>query len=1036
MEKKLLRTSMSWRKNQFFKISFLLHALLVLSSNSQAQTYSFKHFGIEKNVFPSRIETLNQASTGELLVGTLAGLVVYDGQAFTQVTVNEGLAENAISTVYVDGNTVWLGHWAGNMTRYNLRDKNVERFVLQESLNFNSIQSIVNLGNNELLLTTSAGALFRFKDGVVEQEVLATGGSNPSIKGIVQENGKLYAFGENLVFESETGTKALKWKQVAQLTNVKIQTIKKHVNGYWLVGTNAGLVAGKWDDLQLVQGTENFEITSVSSDKQLVWCGTMANGAFSFDYKTNEIINIKRTNGLSYNQVRSVFVDREQILWVATAAGLDQYLGGSFTFFDFSKNSTNSLIWDFKLFDNEVITATGDGVFSSSILGANKALVRISNLSKAEPRKLLLDSPSNSTYVVDEEGKLLKYSKGSNAIEEFVNITAFARCMEKIGSQIWVGTDDGIYVLENGQIVTHYDQNNGLGGQKVNGIYHLKSSKETWITFLGGYVTVLRNGRFKQFNEELGITSKVIQDAAFDPQGNVWLASYDQGLFFCKGDTFHNLNRSNGLNSNTTFAIDIDQHGNVWIGHNWGLDLYRIQYKDFQHFGVDEGFMGLEVNPGAIEVADDGSVWMGTLMGLLKFNPTANTANMVEPIIQLKSANLGSENLLNLEDEVRTTENDLRIVFNGISLVNPSKNTFKYRLSGIHNNWKTATSNAPIEYFSLPPGFYNFELVACNNNGQCNMSPLKLSFVITPPFYRSWWFYTLLFFTSVMIIFFMDRYRAVKLIEEKNKLSEKLEHKEQMLIEINQELGELISIEKQDQKLISEIYRDKEQVQLVAKDLFNELAVVQFHDSVYRSDHFIDIKHSHFRLVGLLNTSLSGAASVLLIQAIKSRFYQIISFLESNDFNDPEIILNAFDQAAKDSIKSLKKFKGIEWLLCLEVNGLKFYHQNIMSIFIQDQDNILELMAVERGVNDKIRLFHLLQIDKTKVIFAATSGLFEMMNKDNSKTFSSLQFVKLLKELKSTSAKEKMDEVINELNLWKSDQISNENITLIIWKHA
>lgn len=1027
---------MSWRKNQCFKISFLLLVSFVVSSDFWAQTYSFKHFGIEKNVFPSRIETLNQASTGELLVGTLAGLVVYDGQAFTQVTVNDGLAENAISTIHVDGNTVWLGHWAGNMTRYNLRDKKVERFVLQESLNFNSIQSIVSLGNNELLLTTSAGALFRFKDGVVEQEVLATGGSNLLIKGIVQEDGKLYAFGENLVFEAEIEKNALKWKQVAQLSDVKIQTIKKHAKGYWLIGTNAGLVAGKWSDLLMVNGTEHFEITSVSSDEQLVWCGTMANGAFSFDYNTKEIINIKRTNGLSYNQVRSVFVDREQILWVATAAGLDQYLGGSFTFFDFSKNSTNSLIWDFKLIDNQVITATGDGVFSSSILGANKALVRISKLSKAEPRKLLLDSPTNSIYVVDEAGKLAKYINGTNKIEEFDNITAFVRCVAKIGAQIWVGSDDGIYVLENGQIVTHYTQNNGLGGQKVNGIYHLKSTKETWITFLGGYVTVLRNGRFKQFNEELGITSKVIQDAAFDPLGNVWLASYDQGLFFCKGDTFYNLNRSNGLNSNTTFAIDIDKHGNVWIGHNWGLDLYRIQYKDFQHFGVDEGFMGLEVNPGAIEVSENGNVWMGTLMGLLKFNPSAYTANMVEPIVQLKSANLGSENLLDSEDEVRTTENDLRIVFNGISLVNPSKNTYKYRLSGIHSNWKTAASTAPIEYFSLPPGYYNFELVACNNNGQCNMSPIKLSFVVKPPFYRSWWFYTFLFIASVMVIFFMDKYRAVKLIEEKNKLSEKLEHKEQILTELNQELGELKSTEKQDQKLISQILKDKEILQFGVGELFNELEVVQFNDSVFGSDHFIDISFSEFRLVGLLNTSLSGPASVLIIQSIKSNFYRKISELELITLSDPEIILNAFDQAINYSVESLKKFKGIEWLLCLDINGIKYYHQNAMSIFIHDQDNVLELKAVDRNADEKIKSYHLLQVDKTKVMFAATSGLFEMINKDNSKTYTTQHFVKLLKELKSSTAKEKMEEIVNELNLWKSDLIANENITLITWKHA
>ncbi len=93
--------------------------LLFFLGSSMAQVGSFKNFGIEKNAFPSRIECMTQARTGELYIGTLAGLVIYDGYEFHQVFERDGLAENAISSICAQGDNVWLGHWAGSLTIYN-----------------------------------------------------------------------------------------------------------------------------------------------------------------------------------------------------------------------------------------------------------------------------------------------------------------------------------------------------------------------------------------------------------------------------------------------------------------------------------------------------------------------------------------------------------------------------------------------------------------------------------------------------------------------------------------------------------------------------------------------------------------------------------------------------------------------------------------------------------------------------------------------------------------------------------------------------
>ncbi len=92
-------------------------------TETSAQLYSFKNFGLDRGVFPSRIECIAQNSSGELCVGTLAGLVIYNGDEFVNLNEDNGLAENAVSTLYAHEDTLWVGHWAGNVTALNTKNQ-------------------------------------------------------------------------------------------------------------------------------------------------------------------------------------------------------------------------------------------------------------------------------------------------------------------------------------------------------------------------------------------------------------------------------------------------------------------------------------------------------------------------------------------------------------------------------------------------------------------------------------------------------------------------------------------------------------------------------------------------------------------------------------------------------------------------------------------------------------------------------------------------------------------------------------------------
>jgi signal transduction histidine kinase len=62
-------------------------------------------------------------------------------------------------------------------------------------------------------------------------------------------------------------------------------------------------------------------------------------------------------------------------------------------------------------------------------------------------------------------------------------------------------------------------------------------------------------------------------------------------------------------------------------------------------------------------------------------------------------------------------------------------------LQNFDPDWQPITRKNQAVYTNLPPGAYTFEVMASNNDGVWNTQPAALQFVITPPFWRNWWFF-------------------------------------------------------------------------------------------------------------------------------------------------------------------------------------------------------------------------------------------------------------------------------------------------------
>lgn len=121
---------------------------------------------------------------------------------------------------------------------------------------------------------------------------------------------------------------------------------------------------------------------------------------------------------------------------------------------------------------------------------------------------------------------------------------------------------------------------------------------------------------------------------------------------------------------------------------------------------------------------------------------------------------------------------DLEIDYTALSLVNPRRVMFRYRLEGRDASWQDAGTRRQAFYNDLGPGKYQFHVIACNNDQVWNETGATLAFNIPPAWYQTFWFRTLcvtflLWLTYMLYVARMRSYAKSMKVRFDERLSER-----------------------------------------------------------------------------------------------------------------------------------------------------------------------------------------------------------------------------------------------------------------------
>lgn len=225
----------------------------------------------------------------------------------------------------------------------------------------------------------------------------------------------------------------------------------------------------------------------------------------------------------------------------------------------------------------------------------------------------------------------------------------------------------------------------------------------------------------------------------------------------------------------TSIAFDSAHH--LWIATLNGLFSYDLSSGNFTRFTTSDGLPADELD-GILYCRPDGIMIFGSPLSLCSFSPQKMlTSAARHPVLQLAGVKVDDADIVfdTLHPPRFTyTENNFDFRWAVTDYNNPFQNNYYYKLEGVDKDWKYTGKTGRISFINLSPGRYSLLLKGSNANGMETANTIHLSFYISPPFWKTGWFFTLAALAVIGSLYLFYRYRLrqlLKLERLRNKIS-------------------------------------------------------------------------------------------------------------------------------------------------------------------------------------------------------------------------------------------------------------------------
>jgi signal transduction histidine kinase/ligand-binding sensor domain-containing protein len=731
-----------------FSAGILLLIFGVFRGTASAQ-YKIDTWTTEQGLPQATVINATQSPDGFIWASTLGGLARFDGlnfRVFDTVT-NPELPNSRLGAALIDrGGEFWvatedrrvLGFRDGRFQTIGpaqgLPDLPVTRFSRRDGL---------------IVIENSAGA-FTWQNGRFAPDTRPGPPASAGLKFVgntftgarwfIDQAGRGYRYDGDrmtkaltfpsdrggLVYEDRAGRLWMRNVQTSELICVSGDTVRRY-------GRKDGVVA-----ISTMWVLEDPDGT--------LW---FAEGAGLVRFRDGRFRSFTKADGLPGDYVNSVFRDREGTHWVATQGGLARLTEQPITAYSVASGlaakNTYPILQDRR----------GDiwiGGWSGLTRYRNGAFENVSRAAGLAGRGIfsLLEDHDGTVWVA-YGGGVRRLTIGVNgdihSSPLFEPWEAYAMYQGR-GPDIWFGTTSGVRRYRNGVFEPWLP---GIGAANT---FYEDSHGALWIG-TGAGLARYDNGTVTHFGESEGFSGRQVRMIYPDPDGALWLGTYDSGLFRYRNGTFTRFTTREGLPANGAFQILEDAQARFWISSNSGI--YRVSKSELDdvadgrrrtvtavRYGKDDGMANAECNglgrPAGVRAAD-GRMWFPTQDGVAVIDPAALASSPAPPVALLDAA-VGGFPVPSLDRiEIRSGSTSFQAHYAALTYAQPELAQFKYRMEGLETEWNMTTGPGRVaRYAKLPFGNFRFHVIAANRDGVWNEEGASIPVDVIPPFWRTTWF--------------------------------------------------------------------------------------------------------------------------------------------------------------------------------------------------------------------------------------------------------------------------------------------------------
>lgn len=496
------------------------------------------------------------------------------------------------------------------------------------------------------------------------------------------------------------------------------------------------------NDLANPNSLSNNDVWSVYEDRSgTLWAGTYGGGINKFSEAKEKFAHFKHEPGnpysLGHNMVMSIHEDRSGVLWVGTGGGgLFQYEARQQKFLRYQHDPNNAAS-----LSNDGVAAIYEDHTGTLWIGTGDGLERF-----------------------DRTGKRFIHYRNDPANPHSLSSKGVSTIYEDHTGTLWIGTGAGgldRFDRATGQLVRYqYDSANpySLSDNNVYAIF-ADAAHELWIGTTGGLNKFDRlANRFIRYQHDHANPKSLSNNHVFSiyadhhDSNTLWIGTWGGGLdqFDKRTSEFTHFTEKDGLPNGVIYGILGDEAGNLWLSTNNGLSRFDPRAKTFRNYDVDDGLQSNEFNQGAFFKNKNGEMFFGGIAGFNRFHPAHIDDNPHSPPIVL-TAFKKFDRLAKLDTAITDItrlklsyrDNFFSFAFAALDYTNPAKNQYAYKLEGFDDDWIYCGTRRYASYTNLDGGEYTFHVKGANSDGVWNEQGIAVTIIVTPPFWKTWWFVSL-----------------------------------------------------------------------------------------------------------------------------------------------------------------------------------------------------------------------------------------------------------------------------------------------------